>query len=82
MRPASGANISGAHISTTRDGFALDTFLLAREFDEDEDELRRARRIAETIEKLLKGEIKLSSLMAKRHGRRSSRIGAGCADRR
>ena len=72
---AAGANISGAHISTTRDGFALDTFLLAREFEQDEDELRRARRIAETIEKLLKGEIRLSSLMAKRHGRRSSRIG-------
>ena len=73
---AAGANISGAHISTTRDGFALDTFLLAREFEQDEDELRRARRIAETIEKLLKGEIRLSALMAKRHGRRSSRIGA------
>ena len=67
---ASGANISGAHISTTRDGFALDTFLLAREFDHDEDELRRARRIAETIEKLLKGEVRLSALMAKRRERR------------
>jgi len=73
---AAGANISGAHISTTRDGFALDTFLLAREFEHDADEIRRARRIAETIEKLLKGEIRLSNLMAKRHGRRSSRIGA------
>ncbi|MGE0850495.1 MAG: [protein-PII] uridylyltransferase [Hyphomicrobiaceae bacterium] len=67
---ACGANISGAHISTTRDGFALDTFLLAREFDHDEDELRRARRIAETIEKLLKGEIRLSALMAKRRERK------------
>ena len=67
---ACGANISGAHISTTRDGFALDTFLLAREFDHDEDELRRARRIAETIEKLLKGEIRLSTLMAKRRQRK------------
>jgi [protein-PII] uridylyltransferase len=73
---AAGANISGAHISTTRDGFALDTFLLAREFEQDEDEIRRARRIAESIEKLLKGEIRLSNLMAKRHTRRSSRIGA------
>jgi [protein-PII] uridylyltransferase len=63
---AAGANISGAHISTTRDGFALDTFLLAREFDHDEDELRRARRIAETIEKLLKGEIRLGTLMERR----------------
>jgi [protein-PII] uridylyltransferase len=67
---ACGANISGAHISTTRDGFALDTFLLAREFDHDEDELRRARRIAETIEKLLKGEIRLGTLMAKRRERK------------
>jgi [protein-PII] uridylyltransferase len=73
---AAGANISGAHISTTRDGFALDTFLLAREFEQDEDELRRARRIAETIEKLLKGEARLGSLMAARQGRRGARIGA------
>jgi [protein-PII] uridylyltransferase len=63
---ATGANISGAHISTTRDGFALDSFLLAREFERDEDELRRARRIAETIEKLLKGDIRLGTLMARR----------------
>jgi [protein-PII] uridylyltransferase len=72
---AAGANISGAHISTTRDGFAIDTFLLAREFDRDDDELRRAKRIAETIEKLLRGGIKLSTLMAKRHAR-SRRISA------
>jgi [protein-PII] uridylyltransferase len=71
---ASGANISGAHISTTRDGFALDTFLLAREFEQDEDELRRARRIAETIGKVLKGEARLGALMAKRRERRG-RIG-------
>jgi [protein-PII] uridylyltransferase len=67
---SSGANISGAHISTTRDGFALDTFLLAREFDEDEDELRRARRIAETIGKVLKGEARLGVLMARRREKR------------
>ncbi len=67
---AAGANISGAHISTTRDGFALDTFLLAREFERDDDELRRARRIADTIERLLKGEIRLGALMAKRRERR------------
>jgi [protein-PII] uridylyltransferase len=73
---AAGANISGAHISTTRDGFALDTFLLAREFDLDEDELRRAHRITETIEKLLKGESRLSNLMARPNARRGSRIGA------
>jgi [protein-PII] uridylyltransferase len=67
---SSGANISGAHISTTRDGFALDTFLLAREFEQDADELRRAGRIAETIGKVLKGEARLGALMAKRRERR------------
>jgi [protein-PII] uridylyltransferase len=71
---AAGANISGAHISTTRDGFALDTFLLARAFELDDDEERRARRIAETIEKVLKGEIRLAHLMAKSRTRRG--IGA------
>jgi [protein-PII] uridylyltransferase len=73
---AAGANISGAHISTTRDGFALDTFLLAREFDRSDDELRRAGRISETIEKLLKGEVRLAQLMAGRRARRSSRMTA------
>ncbi len=63
---ANGANILGAHITTTRDGFALDTFLLAREFDTDEDESRRARRIGETIEKVLDGQVRLSELLAKR----------------
>jgi [protein-PII] uridylyltransferase len=63
---ANGANISGAHITTTRDGFALDTFLLAREFEQDEDESRRARRIGETIDKILTGEVRLSSLLEKR----------------
>jgi [protein-PII] uridylyltransferase len=73
---AAGANISGAHISTTRDGFALDTFLLARELDMDEDERRRARRITDTIEKLLKGEVRLAELMARPRTRHGSRIGA------
>jgi [protein-PII] uridylyltransferase len=63
---ANGANIAGAHITTTRDGFALDTFLLARELEYDEDEKRRAGRIAETIERLLKGEIWLGPLLEKR----------------
>ena len=60
---ASGANISGAYISTTRSGMALDTFLLAREFERDDDEERRARRIIDTICKLLHGETYLRELM-------------------
>jgi [protein-PII] uridylyltransferase len=62
---AAGANIVGAQISTTRDGAALDTFLLSREMDLDEDEERRARRIADSIEKLLKGETTLDNLVAR-----------------
>ena len=63
---AAGANIIGAHISTTRDGLALDTFLLQREFAEDDDERRRVNRIARTIDSVLKGEARLGQLMAKR----------------
>ncbi|HRY07292.1 MAG TPA: [protein-PII] uridylyltransferase [Hyphomicrobiaceae bacterium] len=63
---ASGANIMGAHITTTRDGFALDTFLLQRELPNDEDEDRRAHRIGQTIEKLLRGEARLKALLEKR----------------
>jgi [protein-PII] uridylyltransferase len=64
---ANGANIVGAHITTTRDGFALDSFLLAREFVEAEDELRRAKRIEATIDRLLKGEVRLKSLLERRN---------------
>jgi [protein-PII] uridylyltransferase len=63
---SAGANIVGAHIATTRDGFALDTFRLQREFDDDADERRRATRIADTIGKLLAGEAQLRRLVPKR----------------
>jgi [protein-PII] uridylyltransferase len=59
-----GANIVDAQISTTRDGMALDTIHLEREFDQAEDEERRAQRIAATIEKLLKGEARLADVVA------------------
>ena len=42
-----GANIVDAQIYTTTDGRALDTISLTREFERDEDEERRATRIAE-----------------------------------
>ncbi|MEE9588783.1 MAG: [protein-PII] uridylyltransferase [Hyphomicrobiaceae bacterium] len=61
---AAGANIVSAHIYTTRDGMALDTFLLQREFDDVRDERRRVKRIAKSIEKLLRGEIYLDQLFA------------------
>ena len=63
---AMGSNIASAQITTTRDGYALDSFVLNREFKDDEDELRRARRISDTIERLLKGEGRLSALLQKR----------------
>jgi [protein-PII] uridylyltransferase len=70
---AAGANIAGAHITTTRDGYALDTFLLNREFRDDEDELRRAARISETIQNLLHGRDQLPALLQR--WRASARAG-------
>ena len=61
-----GANIVDAQIYTTTDGMALDTISLSREFDRDEDEQRRANRIAESIEKALRGELRLPDLISKR----------------
>jgi [protein-PII] uridylyltransferase len=63
---AAGANIAGAHITTTRDGFALDTFLLNREFPNDDDEIRRANRIGDTINRLLDGKDRLAALLQKK----------------
>ena len=64
---ASGANIVDANVFTTNDGLALDTIYIGREFDMDEDELRRGARIAATIEKSLRGEIKLGDPDAGAH---------------
>jgi [protein-PII] uridylyltransferase len=51
-----GANIVDAQIFTTTDGRALDTISISRIFDRDEDEQRRAQRIAEGIERALRGD--------------------------
>ena len=59
---AAGANIVDAQISTTRDGMALDTIHLEREFDRADDEERRAKKIAVMIERLLKGEARLADV--------------------
>ncbi len=61
-----GANIVDAQIYTTTDGRALDTISLSREFDRDEDEKRRADRVADSIEKALRGELRLPDMMEKR----------------
>jgi [protein-PII] uridylyltransferase len=63
---AAGANIVGAQVSTTRDGMAIDNFYLQREFEFEEDELRRAKKITQTVGKLLRGEMHLQNLLARR----------------
>jgi [protein-PII] uridylyltransferase len=67
---SAGANIVDAQIFTTTDGLALDTIAVSREFDHDEDEARRALRIADSIERALKGELRLPEVMAKRAARK------------
>ena len=66
---AAGGNIVDAQIFTTTDGLALDSISISREFDLDEDEMRRARRIAESIEQALRGEMRLPEIVAKRQPR-------------
>jgi [protein-PII] uridylyltransferase len=61
-----GANIVDAQIFTTTDGRALDTISVSREFELDADEARRAARIIETIERALRGDLKLPEVVAKR----------------
>jgi [protein-PII] uridylyltransferase len=61
---AAGANIAGAQIYTTTDGLALDTILIQREFDTEDDELRRAQRVADVIKQTLQGKIRLREAVA------------------
>ncbi|MGE0845285.1 MAG: [protein-PII] uridylyltransferase [Flavobacteriaceae bacterium] len=63
---AAGANIMDAQIFTTTDGYALDTVFIGREFEQADDERRRAKRIAETVEKALLGETWLSEAVGER----------------
>jgi [protein-PII] uridylyltransferase len=63
---SAGANIVDAQIYTTTDGRALDTIAITREYDRDEDEGRRARRIGEMIEDVLEGKLRLPEVVARR----------------
>ena len=64
---AAAADIVDAQVFTTRDGLALDMIYVTRVFDHDEDELRRAGRIALAIERALTGEIRLAEIVAAKH---------------
>ena len=61
-----GANIVDAQIYTTTDGLAVDTISVSREFEHDEDEARRATRVAQTIEDVLSGSVRLPDVVARR----------------
>ena len=61
-----GANIVDAQIFTTSDGRALDTILISREFDLDEDERRRAESVGRLIEDVLSGKSSLPDMIEKR----------------
>jgi [protein-PII] uridylyltransferase len=63
---AAGGNIVDAQIFTTTDGRALDTILISREFDRDEDERRRAERVGRLIEDVLSGKTWLPEMIEKR----------------
>lgn len=66
---AAGGNIVDAQIFTTTDGLALDTISVSRAFDMDEDELRRGQRIANNIERTLRGEIRLGEMAPSKESR-------------
>lgn len=61
---AAGADIIGAQIATTRDGFALDSLFLQTEIDDEQEEIQRGTRITDAIASLLKGEKNTESLLA------------------
>jgi [protein-PII] uridylyltransferase len=48
---------------------ALDTISISRAFDRDEDEMRRGERVAASIEKALRGELRLTDAIEARQGR-------------
>jgi [protein-PII] uridylyltransferase len=59
-----GGNIVDAQVFTTADGQALDSISISREFADEEDENRRARRIGNLIEQALSGTVQLPEIIA------------------
>ena len=61
---AANANIIGAQIFTTTEGMALDTILLQREFSNEQDEQRRAKRVADVVARALRGQVRLKDALS------------------
>ena len=69
---AAGANIVDAKIHTTADGRALDSIFINREFEIEEDEIRRARRVGTMIEDVLAGRTHVPEMIANRNRSRKA----------
>jgi [protein-PII] uridylyltransferase len=67
---AAGANIVDAQIFTTADGAALDTIFVSRAFEREDDELRRAGKLAAAVEDAILGRVALPQAVAERAARR------------
>src|SRR6185436_7147623 len=61
-----GANIVDAQVYTTTDGQALDSISISREFDDNADEERRARKVGDLIEQALAGTLRIPEQVAQR----------------
>ena len=78
---AAGANIAGAQIFTTADGMALDTILIQREFQDHDDESRRAGRVADLIRQASRGELRLRELVRRCSARKAASRPSRCTPR-
>ena len=61
-----GANIVDAQVYTTTDGQALDSISISREFPDNADEERRARKVGDLIEQALAGTLRIPEQVAQR----------------
>ena len=62
---AAGGNIVDAKIHTTTDGRALDSIFINRAYEDEADEVRRAKRIGKMIEEVLSGKVSLPDVIAR-----------------
>jgi [protein-PII] uridylyltransferase len=65
-----GANIVDAQIYTTTNGQALDSISISREFDDEEDEERRAARVGKLIEEALAGTMRMPEQVDRKEQRK------------